>query len=259
MLDDLDWLGFVPDDPDTAAFRERRCAGRQSDRGELYDAALGLLQSRGLVYACECSRRTIAGAGAAPLDGEETRYPGTCVSKGLSDLPGYGLRVRLPAAVETFDDVRHGRIVQRPWEQCGDLLVRDRAGNWTYQFAVTVDDWKQGVSFVIRGDDLLASTGRQIQLSRFLGRESPPRFLHHALIMKAPAQKLSKSDGDSGVADLRARGWTAPDVIGHAAWLGGLIASARPYDAREVQRIAALEEIAASIVDGRPDRSVLRR
>ena len=73
-----------------------------------------------------------------------------------------------------------------------------------------------GVTLVIRGDDLLASTGRQIQLARLLGRSEPAAFLHHPLVMKTPEQKLSKSDGDTGVRDLRARGWTAPQVIGRA-------------------------------------------
>ena len=246
ILEDLEWLGFQPDSPAIQAFRAGRCEGRQSDRGERYDAALAFLRSQGLVYACDCSRRTIANAGAAP-EGEEMRYPGMCASKGLSEVPGYGLRVRMQPTTERFEDLRHGATVQRPFEQCGDLLVRDRDGNWTYQFAATVDDWKQGVNLVIRGDDLLASTGRQIQLARLLGREEPPRFLHHPLIVKSPGQKLSKSDGDSGIRDLRARGWAAADVIGHAARLGGLILEPRPYEAHELHRIAALESIAASV------------
>ena len=93
---------------------------------------------------------------------------------------------------------------------------RDRDGNWTYQFAATVDDYVQGVTLVIRGDDLLESTGRQMQLARLLGRAEPPEFLHHPLIMKSADQKLSKSDGDTGVRDLRARGWTPAQVIRHA-------------------------------------------
>src|SRR5437773_1575341 len=104
----------------------------------------------------------------------------------------------------------------RPSEQCGDLLLRDRDGNWTYQFAATVDDYVQGVTLVIRGDDLLASTGRQLQLARLLGRAQPPEFLHHPLIMKSPTQKLSKSDRDTGIRDLRAAGWTPAQVIERA-------------------------------------------
>jgi len=123
------------------------------------------------------------------------------------------LRVRLEPSVERFVDLRHGRQEQRPSEQCGDLLVRDREGNWTYQFAAAVDDFVQGVTLVVRGDDLLESTGRQIQLARLLGRTEPPQFLHHPLIMKSAEQKLSKSDRDTGIRELRAAGWTPAQLI----------------------------------------------
>jgi glutamyl-tRNA synthetase/glutamyl-Q tRNA(Asp) synthetase len=116
-------------------------------------------------------------------------------------------------AVERFDDRRLGPQAQRPSAQCGDVLARDRDGNWTYQFAVAVDDWRQGVNLIVRGEDLLDSTGRQIQLARLLGRRDPPVFLHHPLIMKSETQKLSKSDGDTGIRDLRAKGWSASQVL----------------------------------------------
>jgi glutamyl-tRNA synthetase/glutamyl-Q tRNA(Asp) synthetase len=202
ILEDLDWLGFAADAPPV----------RQSERGPLYASALDRLRERGLVYACDCSRAAIS-AGL---------YPGTCRDKGLKEARGLGLRVRLEAGVERFDDWRHGVQEQRPFEQCGDLLVRDRDGNWTYQFAVVVDDWLQRVTLVIRGVDLMESTGRQIQLARLLGRSQPPDFLHHPVIMKTPTQKLSKSDNDTGIRDLRARGWTADQVIRKAARLAGL-------------------------------------
>jgi glutamyl-tRNA synthetase/glutamyl-Q tRNA(Asp) synthetase len=96
------------------------------------------------------------------------------------------------------------------------MLIRDRLGNWTYQFAVTVDDWRQGVDLVIRGVDLLPSTGRQIQLGRLLGREVPPVYMHHPLVMKTRDQKLSKSDGATGIRDLRAAGWTRERVLAEA-------------------------------------------
>ena len=118
--------------------------------------------------------------------------------------------------MEEFEDARLGLQRQDPAAQCGDVLLRDRHGNWTYQFAVTVDDWRQNIDYVVRGIDLLPSTGRQIRLARLLGRTTPPTFFHHPLIMKSPEQKLSKSDGDTGVRDLRARGWTAREVIEHA-------------------------------------------
>ena len=125
--------------------------------------------------------------------------------------------------VERFFDELLGPQEQDPSRQCGDLLVRDRLANWTYQFAVTVDDHLQRITDVIRGIDLLPSTGRQLRLARLLGRSTPPRFWHHALVMKSPEQKLSKSDGDTGIRDLRAAGWTAEQVLAKARALSGTI------------------------------------
>jgi len=192
ILEDLAWLGFAADGPMV----------RQSERGAIYEDALQALRRRGLVYACECSR----------ADFEGGRYPGTCAARHLEEKPGRSLRVRLGPEIERFDDVRLGPQTQQPSAQCGDVVVRDREGNWTYQFACVVDDWKQGVNLVVRGEDLLDSTGRQIQLARLLGRHEPPRFLHHTLIMKSPGQKLSKSDGDTGVRELRRKGLSPEEV-----------------------------------------------
>jgi glutamyl-Q tRNA(Asp) synthetase len=213
ILDDLDWLGFAPDVYPTSALRAGPSLGRQSNREAVYRAAVDALQSSGVVYACGCSRREILDQAAESRSSSfELRYAGRCRDRGLPLQDGYGWRVRLESAVEQFEDARIGVQRQDPSAQCGDLLIRDRPGNWTYQFAVTVDDWAQGIDLVIRGEDLLASTGRQIQLARLLGRERPPVFLHHPLIMKSPDQKLSKSDGANGIRDLRAQGWTAADV-----------------------------------------------
>ena len=202
LIEDLDWLGFVADGELT----------RQSERGVMYERSLDELRERRLTYACECTR---ADVGCGP-------YPGTCREKNLPESPGLGIRVRLDRSVERFHDLRLGPQEQRPSEQCGDVLVRVRYGNWTYQFAVVVDDWMQDVNLVIRGEDLLDSTGRQIQLARLLRRKEPPAFLHHELLMKTPTQKLSKSDGDTGVRDLRAKGWSAEAVIDRATALAGL-------------------------------------
>jgi glutamyl-Q tRNA(Asp) synthetase len=228
ILEDLDWLGFTWDGP----------VARQSERDAVYTTALDSLRARGLVYACECTRRDIgssAGAGSV-----ERTYPGTCAGKALPEGAGVGIRVRLSPAVERFDDIVKGHQEQRPFDQCGDLLVRDRDGNWTYQFAVTVDDWRQDISLVVRGEDLLASTGRQLQLARLLGRTTPPLFLHHPLVMKSPSQKLSKSDGDTSVRDLRARGWCAADVIGDAARRAGFTTA---RDAVTVEELATIPEV----------------
>ena len=226
ILDDLDWLGFVPDVHPTAAFRSGRCEGRQSDREEVYRSALERLVRANAVYACECTRRALTAVpGSEP--GREIRYPGTCRDKHLPLVDAYGWRVRLDDVIERFDDALLGPQSQRPAEQCGDLLIRDRVGNWTYQFSAAVDDLWQRVDLVIRGIDLLESTGRQIQLARLLGRRVPATFMHHPLIMKTPEQKLSKSDGDTGVRELAAAGWTRDRVLAEAARLPSSAASAR--------------------------------
>jgi glutamyl-Q tRNA(Asp) synthetase len=240
LLDDLEWLGFLPDDPPIAQFRAGASPGRQRERSAVYDAALARLRERGLVYACDCSRSAIAQAAGGD---SELRYPGTCADRQLAAAEGLGIRVRLTAVTECFDDLELGPQQQRPFDQCGDLLVRDRAGNWTYQFAATVDDLVQGITLVIRGTDLLPSTGRQIQLARLLGRRLPPRFLHHPLVMKSSSQKLSKANRDSGVHDLRAKGWRPESVIGHAAALVGL-ADDGTIAARDVCTLAPLVRLA---------------
>ena len=215
LLQDLEWLGLRPDLGPV----------RQSDAEPAYRAALALLQRRGLVYACDCSRRIIAADGRDVAD-EESRYPGRCRDRGLAPGPGRGLRLRLEPGVECFTDALLREQRQDPAVQCGDLLLRDRNGNWTYQFAVVVDDLRQGIDLVVRGQDLLGSTGRQIALARLLGREQPPVFLHHPLIYRVDGAKLSKASGDTGIRDLRAAGATPAEVLGRAAALVDLRFSA---------------------------------
>jgi len=210
IAEDLAWLGLEPDTP----------VVRQSEREALYGSALERLAGLGVVYRCDCTRREILDQ--AP-GGDELRYPGTCRARGLDAAAGPMRRVYLAREEIVFDELRLGPRTQVPAEQCGDLLARDRNGNWTYQFAVTVDDLEQRVDMVIRGEDLRASTGRQIQLARLLGRSEPARFLHHPLIRKPDGSKLSKSSGDTGIRDLRARGWTAARVLGSAAAAVGLV------------------------------------
>ena len=212
ILDDLDWLGFVPDVYGTDCYRAGPCPGRQSDREDVYRAAAQDLIDRHLIYACDCSRKDLLAANP-PGPGIEQAYPGTCRDRGLPLTGACGWRLRLEHAIEEFDDALLGRQRQAPWQQCGDLLIRDRLGNWTYQFAVAVDDSRQDIDLVVRGVDLLASTGRQIQLARMLGRLTPPTYMHHPLIMKAPDRKLSKADRDTGLHQLRRAGWTRERVF----------------------------------------------
>jgi glutamyl/glutaminyl-tRNA synthetase len=221
LLEDLAWLGFEWDE----------AAVRQSERHHLYAEVAGELQRRGLVYGCVCTRRMVQGSTSPEVQGSkrssawspgssdpgiEVPYQGTCRHAGHELTDDIGWRVRLSDDVITFEDRWCGVQTQQPSTQCGDLLIRDRRGNWTYHFVATVDDHLQGVTDVIRGCDLLESTGRQILLGRMIGRPAPATFAHHALIMKSATQKLSKSDGDTGVRDLRAAGWTRDQVLAAA-------------------------------------------
>ncbi len=210
ILEDLEWLGLRPDAP----------LSRQSERHSTHEDALARLEGAGLVYACSCSRKSIEAAMASSAD--ELRYPGTCREAAVDGARTSARRVRIERETISFLDLRLGPVEQVPADQAGDILARDRHGHWTYQFAVAVDDLDQGVDLVIRGEDLLASTGRQIQLARLLGRKTPPSFLHHPLILRTDGRKLSKSNRDTGIRDLRAAGWSVERVLGEAGAALGL-------------------------------------
>lgn len=240
LLDDLEWLGLVPDEPPGPPPSVATHAYRQRDCGPRYEAALGDLDARGLVYACVCTRRTMAARSAAPdAPNVELPYPGTCRDAGVDPSTTAARRVRIARGEEEFDDLMLGPQRQVPAEQCGDVLVRDRSGQWTYQFAVVADDIAHGIDVVIRGADLLQSTGRQLALSRLLGRRAPPVFLHHPLVHRPDGAKLSKSDGDTGLRDLRAAGWTPARVLGEAARLGGMQSAARSVTAGDLAALFA--------------------
>jgi len=236
ILADLAWLGFVPDE----GLMPLR---RQSENNAAYESALARLQDTLNVYVCDCSRKEIARLCASPAPPERGGdwYPGRCrdrrLRRGESVPAGAGIRVQLDESAESFHDLALGEITQTPADQCGDLLLRDRDGNWTYQFAVTVDDMNDGVDLVIRGLDLLASTGRQIKLARMLGRHRPPAFFHHPLVIKPDGEKLSKASGDTGIQELRGAGASPAEVVGLAAASAGIVVAGTVLDADTAGRL----------------------
>lgn len=204
LLADVEWLGFRAD---LGPVRQS-----DPDATEAYQAALAGLRADGLVYGCDCTRSTFA---ARPWSGPGC--PGGCRERVVD---GPVLRVALGGGSEAWPD---GLVGPSSGDVAvnGDLPIRDRHGNWTYGFAVVVDDLRQGVDVVVRGEDLLDAAPAQIRLGGILGRETPPTFLHHPLMRRPDARKLSKASGDTGVRDLRAAGWSAAEVIAAAASAGG--------------------------------------
>lgn len=235
ILEDLDWLGLDADAESRQSLAAGSSAYRQSDNPARYQAALDRLAAQGLVYGCRCSRRTIAARSGAPeTSGVERPYPGTCRDLRLPAIAPHGIRLRLPDNGVSFVDLRLGPQLQRPAEQCGDLLLKDSTGNWTYQFSVVVDDMVQGVDLVVRGEDLLPSTGRQLLLATMLGSDEPIRVIHHPLILAPNGSKLSKRDGAVGLEHYRAGGATPAEILGMAAAATGLLPEAHPLRPAEL-------------------------
>jgi glutamyl-Q tRNA(Asp) synthetase len=161
----------------------------QNRRGEAYRAALTRLEAPGLVYACGCSRREIADSGLGP-DGALI-YPGTCRHGLAPGKAARAKRVRVDESVIEFEDAVQGNMRQNLAAEVGDFVLLRADGLYAYQLAVVVDDAEQGITDVVRGADLLASTPRQIYLQRLLGLATP-RYLHLPVAVNAAAEKLSK-------------------------------------------------------------------
>jgi glutamyl-Q tRNA(Asp) synthetase len=206
IIEDLRWLGFkLPHQSDSELWR-------QSTRHQQYQRHLENLMSRQLIYACACSRKDVQAA--TDQNHGELRYPGTCRGRNIAfDAPNTALRLVMPDQVYAAKDYFLGDISGNPIEQCGDMIVRDRLGQWTYQFCVVIDDLDQGINLIIRGMDLLASTARQLALREMLAPGSPEiLFAHHPLIANAAGEKLSKRLGSESIAALRAKGLTAANI-----------------------------------------------
>ncbi len=186
----------------------------QSSRDAAYAAALQRLLDAGRAFPCACTRAEIdavwAARGVPALRHVERPYPGTC-RDGLHGRPARAVRLRVDAGVVEWQDRRLGTQRQDVAAEVGDFVLKRADGLWAYQLAVLVDDAAQGITDVVRGEDLADNTPRQIVLQRALGL-APPRYLHTPLVLAADGQKLSKQNGaraldlDDPVAALAAAG-----------------------------------------------------
>ncbi len=210
---------------------------RQSERFGLYRLAIDRLQADGLVYECYCTRREIRQAIRAPQGTDpEGVYPGTCRSLTERDrqtLRADGrraaLRLMSDGRVESFDDQfsgpRSGRV--------GDLVLQRNDGVPAYNLAVVVDDAAQGVTEVVRGDDLVASTPGQIMLHRLLDLPIP-RYAHIPLVLAPDATRLAKRHGAITLADLAERGLSPGEVCARLAASLGMRSGERSVTARQL-------------------------
>ena len=202
---------------------------RQSERFDLYRDAIARLTDQGLTYPCYCTRREIREAAAAPHDGPapDGAYPGTCrwlteEQRRRREAEGRRPAIRLRAedvAPVTVDDLVAGRYVGG----VDDVVLQRNDGVPAYNLAVVVDDHLQGVTQVVRGDDLLSSTPRQVHLQRLLGIPTPA-YAHVPLVLGPDGHRLAKRHGAVTLGDLAERGVTAADVVDVLARSLGLAA-----------------------------------
>jgi glutamyl-tRNA synthetase len=227
-LDDLRWLGLDWDEgPD--------CGGAfapyvQSERIDLYRSALNALADAGAVYPCTCSRSDVEAAQSAPHAGEDgLRYPGTCRDRYVSfcdakaalpedRIPAW--RYRVADEHVRFTDGFHGPQDQHVHREVGDFVIARHEDGAGYMLAVVVDDAAMGITEVLRGDDLLPTTHRQILLYRTLGLECP-KFVHVPLVVSTDGRRLAKRHGDTRIATLREQGVSPEAIVGLLAhWSG---------------------------------------
>ena len=160
----------------------------QSQRNDLYQAALVQLEKQSLIYRCKCSRKEIADSAIQGIDG--LVYPGTCRYAKVEQMP-YASRIKVNDTPIIFNDAIQGLITQYLATQVGDFVLKRADGLFAYQLAVVVDDFQQGVTDIVRGADLLDSTPRQIYLQQELGYLTP-QYAHIPVASNLAGEKLSK-------------------------------------------------------------------
>lgn len=233
IMADLRWLGIDWDEgPDLGG---PHLPYEQSQRAGLYEAAIDTLRQRDFLYPCTCSRKEIASVASAPHGDLGPLYPGTCrAGTTRSDRPP-ALRFKHRGDAPVFDDVLHG-----PYRDAlvDDFVLRRGDGMISYQLAVVVDDIAMQIAEVVRGDDLLSSTPRQLALYAALGAPAP-RFLHVPLVLAPDGRRLSKRHQAPSIAEYRDQGVTAPAIIGWLAASLGILDAPEPVTPTEL--IASFE------------------
>jgi len=237
IAEDLAWLGLDWDDGPIL----------QTPRLPMYEAALRSLQEREMVYPCTCTRTDIANAASAPhMEYEAPAYPGTCASRSVADAAtidrSFAWRFRVRESMD-FVDGFLGEVSIDPRVIGGDFVVWKAVDTPAYQLAVVVDDAAMNVTEVVRGDDLLPSTPRQLLLYRALKLLSPPKYYHVPLVRGPDGKRLAKRHGEARLAPLRHAGVKVETIVGFLAWTCGWIDLCEPITARELLPIFKWDSI----------------
>jgi glutamyl-tRNA synthetase len=236
-LEDLAWLGLDTDGEVVV----------QSARMPLYEEALARLRAGERVYPCTCTRSEVERAASAPhLDHEGPAYPGICAHRRAADADTldrpYCWRFRVPEQSPAFLDGYRGACAIDLRQAGGDFVVWKSARTPAYQLAVVVDDAAQGVTEVVRGDDLIASTPRQLLLYDALGLPAPG-FVHVPLVVGPDGRRLAKRHGDTRLSALRQAGVRPEMLVGLLAWSCGWLDAIEPITARQLLPLFRLESI----------------
>ena len=223
LREDLAWLGLNYD----------RETPPQSQRSDVYDRYFEILQEKGLIYPCYCTRSQLHSVNAPHLSDGTYVYTGTCRS--LKEPPKGRIpswRVMVTDKLWTVEDKVQGHYQLNLATQCGDMVMRRADGVYVYQLAVTVDDGEAGVTEVVRGMDLLSSAPRQMYLQELFGFPHP-EYGHVPMLLAPDGRRLSKRDKDLDLGELRKR--ISPEqLIGTLAFASGLIDRHCPISAREL-------------------------
>ena len=184
----------------------------QSQRSDLYQAALSKLEQKSLIYSCKCSRKEIADSAIQGIDG--LIYPGSCRDQQITQVP-FASRIKVPSSSIRFEDAIQGVIAQNLASEIGDFVLKRADGLFAYQLAVVVDDFQQGITDIVRGADLLDSTSRQIYLQQQLGYLTP-QYAHIPVASNLAGKKLSKQTLAPAIEAKDASAW----LIKALAFLG---------------------------------------
>lgn len=225
QLQDLALLGLTHDGEVTC----------QSERTELYADAIHQLEQLGLTYDCYCSRREVREAAAAPHGAApEGSYPGTCLRLTQTEVRKHQRAGRRPAL----------RLNGSAGIQTDDFVLRRADGVAAYNLAVVVDDAAQGIDQVVRGDDLVETTPRQVLLQGILGYPTPT-YLHVPLVLGLDGERLAKRHGAVGLQELIALGVTPQQVLGYLAYSLGATPQDSPVTAEAVVNDFSAQNIPA--------------